>query len=87
MFSTARLYPGGRVKIIELKAIPPVTEPPKEVTVHTSTVMLHRFLLTARELEIIYNLVSSDHLVSMAVTGSFATNGVVKNEISTHILK
>ena len=27
MLSTARLHPGGRVKIIELKAIPPVTEP------------------------------------------------------------
>ena len=49
--------------------------------------MLHRFLLTARELEIIYNVASSDYLVSMAVTGSFATNGVVENEISMQILK
>ena len=87
MISTARLHPGGRVKIIELKALPPVTEPPMAVTVHTCTVMLHRFLITARELEIIYNLVSSDYLVSMEVTGSFATNGVVKNEITMQILK
>ena len=42
MVNTARIYPGGRVKIIEAKAIPPVTEPPKEVKIHTVTVMLHR---------------------------------------------
>ena len=48
--------------------------------------MLHRYLLTARELEIIYNLVSSDYLVSAEVTGSYASNNVVKNEIMMHIL-
>ena len=52
MISTARLYPGGRVKIIELKAIPPVTDPPVDVTIENCAVMLHRYLLTARELEI-----------------------------------
>ena len=87
MINEARLYPGGRVKIIEAKAVPPVTEPPKEVTIHTSTVMLHRFLITARELEIIYSLVSGDYLVSMTVTGSYANTGVIKNELSMRILK
>ena len=75
MINTARLYPGGQVKIIEAKAIPPVTEPPKEVTIYTVTVMLHRFLITARELEIINSLVSGDYLVSMTVTGSCANTG------------
>ena len=75
------------MKIIEIKAIPPVTEPPMAITINNCTVMLHRFLLTARELEIIYNLVSSDYLVSAEVTGSFASNNVVKNEITMQILK
>ena len=69
MISTARLHPGGRVKIVEIKGIPPVTEPPMAIAINNCTVMLHRFLLTARELEIIYNLVSSDYLVSAEVTG------------------
>ena len=76
MISTARLYP-----------VLQVTEPPKEATMHTSTVMLHRFLLTARELEIIYSLVSADYLVSMHTTGSFATTGVIKSKLSIQILK
>ena len=87
MINTARLYPGGRVKIIEIQAIPQVEEPPKKVTLSTSTVMLHRFLITARELEIIYSLVSSDYLVSMTVTGSFVNAGMIKNELSVQILK
>ena len=86
MISTARLYPGGRVKIIELKAIPPVTDPPVDVTIENCAVMLHRYLLTARELEI-YNLVSSDYLVSAAVTGLYASNNVVKSEITMNVLK
>ena len=49
--------------------------------------MLHRYLLTARELEIIYNLVSSDYLVSAAVTGLYASNNVVKSEITMNVLK
>ena len=86
MISTARLYPGGRVKIIELKAIPPVTDPPMDVTIENCAVMLHRYLLTARELEIIYNLVSSDYLVSAAVTGLYASNNVVKSEITMNVV-
>ena len=49
--------------------------------------MLHRFLITARELEIIYSLVSADYLVSMHVTGSFGTAGMVKTELPLQILK
>ena len=57
MVSTARLYPGGRIKIIELKAFPPVEEkPPMAVTIDNCAVMLNRYLLTARELEIIFRL-------------------------------
>ena len=41
MISTARLYPGGRVKLIELKAIPPMRDPPMDVTIENCAVMLH----------------------------------------------
>ena len=88
MLSTARLYPGGRIKIIELKAIPPPREePPKAVTIDNCAVMLMRYLLTARELELIYDLVSSDYLVSAYVYGSYASNNVVKNEVNMQVLK
>ena len=75
------------MKLIEVKAIPPPQDPPMEVTIENCAVMLHIYLLTARELEIIYNLVSSDYLVSAEVTGSYVSNNVVKNEITMHILK
>ena len=88
MVSTARLYPGGRIKIIELKAIPPVEEkPPMAVTIDNCAVMLNRYLLTARELEIIFDLVSSDYLVSAYVTGSYVSNNTVKNEVTMQVLK
>ena len=88
MLSTARLYPGGRVKIIELKAVPAVKEePPMAVTIDNCAVMLTRYLLTARELEIIYDLVSSDYLVSAYVTGSYVSNNTVKNEVNMQVLK
>ena len=75
------------MKIIELKAIPPAIDPPKDVTIENCAVMLHRYLLTAREMEIIYNLVSSDYLVSATVTGLYASNNVVKSEITMNVLK
>ena len=87
MISTARLYPGGRVKLIELKAIPPVRDPPMDVTIENCAVMLHRYLLTARELEIIYIIVSSDYLISAEATGSYTSNNVVKNEVTMQVLK
>ena len=43
--------------------------------------------MTARELEIICSLISADYLVSMSVTGSFASTGMIKNELSMQILK
>ena len=86
MVNTARLYPGGRVKIIELRAIL-LEEPPREASVSTSSVMLHRFLITGKELEILYSLVSTEYLVSLRVTGVFGTTGMVKTELSMQVLK
>ena len=43
--------------------------------------MLHRFLITAKELEILYSLVSTDYLVSMHVRGVFGTAGMVRLEL------
>ena len=57
------------------------------VTIDNCAVILTRYLLTARELEILYDLVSSDYLVSAYVTGSYVSNCTVKNEVSMQVLK
>ena len=57
------------------------------VTIDNCAVMLNRYLLTARELEIVYDLVSSDYLVHAYVTGSYVSNNTVKNEVTMQVLK
>ena len=64
----------------------PPPELPREATIYTSSVMPHRFLITAKELEVIYSLVSADYLVSLQ-TGAFGTTGMVKTELSMQILQ
>ena len=62
LISTARLYPGGRVKIIELKAIPPpISQPRNNVVKSEITMNVLKWTVTAHKSKKSYKLNTIDH--------------------------
>ena len=74
MVSTARMYPGARAMVVHIDQLPPPEEQkPRSANVHTVSLTNHRFLITAQELKIVYDMMSADYMLDMAVRACFDT--------------
>ena len=64
MISTARMHPGARAMVVNIDQVPPPEEQkPASANVFTVSLTNHRFLITARELEIVYDMTSADYML------------------------
>ena len=87
MISTARMYPGARAMVVHIDQAPePEAQKPTSADVYTVSLAHHRFLITAQELEIVYDLMSADYLLDMAVKSCFETTGTIKTEMTMRVI-
>ena len=87
MISTARMYPGARAMVVHIDQVPePEEQKPTSANVHTVSLAHHRFLIPAQELEIVYDLMSADYLLDMAVKSCFETTGTIKTEMTMRVI-
>ena len=88
LISTARLHPGSRPMIVEVSAVPPPkVDLPEGTIVDNASLLLHKDMLSAKELEVIYSMMSVDYLVSIDLTRTFEMMGMYKMEMSMRVLK
>ena len=87
MVSTARLYPGARAMVVNIDQVPaPEEQKPGSANVYTVSLTNHRFLITAQELEIVYDMMSADYMLDMAVRACFDTTGTIKTEMTVRVI-
>ena len=53
---------------------------------YTVSLTNHRFLITSQELEVVYDMMSADYLLDMAVRAFFDTTGTVKTEMTMRVI-
>ena len=87
MVSTARLHPGARAMVVHIDQIPePEGHKPTSADVYTVSLAHHRFLIPSQELEIVYDVMSADYLLDMAVNACFETMEMVKTEMTMRVI-
>ena len=73
--------------IVNLDQVPPPSEKkPGGANVFTVSMMMHG-LITSQELEILYDMMSADYLLDVAVKANFDTCGTIKTEMVTRVIK
>ena len=83
MISIARMYRGARAMIVRLDQVPPPEEQkPTSANVFTVSLTMHRFLITSQELEVLYDMMSADYLLNIAIRACFDTSGTIKTEMT-----
>ena len=87
MVSTARLYPGARAMVVNIDQVPqPEEQKPGSANVYSVSLTNHRFLITAQELEIVYDMMSADYVLEKAVNACFDTTGTIKTEMTMRVI-
>ena len=87
MVATARMYPGARAMVVKIDQVPPPEEQkPGSANVFNVSLTKHRFLITAQELEIVYDMMSADYMLDMAVKACFDTTGTIKTEMTMRVI-
>ena len=87
MVSTARMYPGARAMVVHIDQVPePEGQKPTSADVFTVSLAHHRFLIPTQELEIVYDMMSADYLLDMAVRSCFETTGTIKTEMTMRVI-
>ena len=82
-----RMHPGARAMVVKIDQVPlPEEQKPQSVNVFTASLTKHRFLITSQELEVVYDMMSADYLLDMAVKACFDTTGTIKTEMTMRVI-